>query len=123
MPIWATQAFDGVLAHTHLSNMTYVSNDPSWWPWIAWDIVLSYWIVAAGVVVVYDWVLTIGMEIELIWVSDGVTSYKQENTMNLRQRQRWSLMTVLYLVIRYIGISYSVYASRPKIGVVLIAHI
>ncbi|KIK34828.1 hypothetical protein CY34DRAFT_812636, partial [Suillus luteus UH-Slu-Lm8-n1] len=46
--------------------------------------------VAAGVVVVYDWVLTIGQEIELIW------------------RQRWSLMTVLYLVIRYIGIPYSV---------------
>ncbi|KAG1760464.1 hypothetical protein EDD22DRAFT_954927 [Suillus occidentalis] len=46
--------------------------------------------VAAGVVVVYDWVLTVGQEIELIW------------------RQRWSLMTVLYLVIRYIGIPYSV---------------
>ncbi|KAG1773458.1 hypothetical protein EDD22DRAFT_857673, partial [Suillus occidentalis] len=55
--------------------------------------------------VVYDWVLTIGQEIELIW------------------RQRWSLMSVLYLVIRYIGIPYSVYVSRPKIGVVLIAHI
>ncbi|KAG1722253.1 hypothetical protein EDD22DRAFT_962288 [Suillus occidentalis] len=46
--------------------------------------------VAAGVVVVYDWVLTIGQEIELIW------------------KQRWSLMTVLYLGIRYIGIPYSV---------------
>ncbi|KAG2069372.1 hypothetical protein BDR04DRAFT_1101665 [Suillus decipiens] len=48
----------------------------------------SYWFVAAGVVVVYDWVLTFGQEIELIW------------------RQRWSLMTVLYLVIRYIGVPY-----------------
>ncbi|KIK33525.1 hypothetical protein CY34DRAFT_813550, partial [Suillus luteus UH-Slu-Lm8-n1] len=38
--------------------------------------------------------LTIGQEIELIWVK------KQENTMNSRQRQRWSLMTVLYLVVR-----------------------
>ncbi|KAG1761467.1 hypothetical protein EDD22DRAFT_954025 [Suillus occidentalis] len=46
--------------------------------------------VAAGVVVAYDWVLTVGQEIELIW------------------RQRWSLMTVLYLLIRYIGIPYSV---------------
>ncbi|KAG1759220.1 hypothetical protein EDD22DRAFT_956127 [Suillus occidentalis] len=46
--------------------------------------------VAAAAVVVYDWVLTIGQEIELIW------------------RQRWSLMTVLYLVTRYIGIPYSV---------------
>ncbi|KAG1760461.1 hypothetical protein EDD22DRAFT_77897 [Suillus occidentalis] len=47
-------------------------------------------IVAAGVVVAYDWALTVGQEIELIW------------------RQRCSLMTVLYLVIRYIGIPFSI---------------
>ncbi|KAG1789540.1 uncharacterized protein HD556DRAFT_1493076 [Suillus plorans] len=70
--------------------MTYVSNDRSYWPNINLDIFVSYWTVAAGVVVVYDWVLTLGQEIELIW------------------RQRWSLMTVLYLIIRYIGIPYSV---------------
>ncbi|KIK31407.1 hypothetical protein CY34DRAFT_19962 [Suillus luteus UH-Slu-Lm8-n1] len=78
------------LAHTHLSNMTFVSNDPSWWPYIDSQVFFSYWIVVAGVVVAYDWVLTVGQEIELIW------------------RQRWSLMTVLYLIIRYIGIPYSV---------------
>ncbi|KAG1779002.1 hypothetical protein EV702DRAFT_114911 [Suillus placidus] len=70
--------------------MTVVSNDPSLWPIINSNIFYSYWTVAAGVVVVYDWVLSLGQEIELIW------------------RQRWSLMTVLYLVIRYIGIPYSV---------------
>ncbi|KAG1764305.1 hypothetical protein EDD22DRAFT_455690 [Suillus occidentalis] len=88
--------------------MTIVSNDPSWWPYIDLQFFYSYWIglsyqlvmsqsnndlhfaVAAGVVVAYDWVLTVGQEIELIW------------------RQRWSLMTVLYLCIRYIGIPYSV---------------
>ncbi|KAG1798932.1 uncharacterized protein HD556DRAFT_1460351 [Suillus plorans] len=70
--------------------MTYVSNDPSYWLDINLNVFLSYWTVAAGVVVVYDWVLTLGKEIELIW------------------RQRWSLMTVLYLIIRYIGIPYSV---------------
>ncbi|KAG1760471.1 hypothetical protein EDD22DRAFT_971084 [Suillus occidentalis] len=70
--------------------MTFVSNDPSWWPFIDSQVFSSYWIVAAVVVVAYDWVLTIGQEIELIW------------------RQHWSLMTVLYLVIRYIGILYSV---------------
>ncbi|KAG2098461.1 uncharacterized protein F5147DRAFT_777702 [Suillus discolor] len=69
--------------------MTIVSNDPSRWPTINFDILLSHWEVAAGVVVVYDWVLTLGQEIELIW------------------RQRWSLMTVLYLIIRYIGIPFS----------------
>ncbi|KAG2109682.1 uncharacterized protein F5147DRAFT_772967 [Suillus discolor] len=70
--------------------MTVVSNDPSWWPFISSYLFLSYWMVAAGLVVVYDWVLTLGEEIELIWT------------------QRWSLMTVLYLVIRYVGISYFV---------------
>ncbi|KAG2104663.1 uncharacterized protein F5147DRAFT_261852 [Suillus discolor] len=70
--------------------MTFVLNGPSYWPYISSDIFLSYWIVATGVVVVYDWVLTLGQEIELIW------------------RQRWSLMTVLYLIIRYIGIPFSV---------------
>ncbi|KAG1754685.1 hypothetical protein EDD22DRAFT_957408 [Suillus occidentalis] len=77
------------LNHTHPSNMTFVSNDPSLWPLIDLQQLFSYWMVAAGVGVAYDWVLTIGQEIELIW------------------RQRWSLMTVLYLVIRYIGIPYS----------------
>ncbi|KAG1786228.1 uncharacterized protein HD556DRAFT_1449965 [Suillus plorans] len=60
--------------------MTIVSNDPSWWLTINFNLLNSYWIVAAGVVVVHDWVLTLGQEIELIW------------------RQRWSLMTVLYLI-------------------------
>ncbi|KAG2111888.1 hypothetical protein BD769DRAFT_1493480 [Suillus cothurnatus] len=38
----------------------------------------------------YDWALTLGQEIELIW------------------RQRWSLMTFLYLTVRYAGIAYVV---------------
>ncbi|KAG2364159.1 hypothetical protein BDR07DRAFT_817756 [Suillus spraguei] len=66
--------------------MTVVSNDPSLWPFISSDLFYSYWMVATGVVVVYDW----GQEIELIW------------------RQRWSLMTVLYMITRYIGIPYSI---------------
>ncbi|KAG1817908.1 hypothetical protein EV424DRAFT_987349 [Suillus variegatus] len=75
--------------------MTYNSNDPSWWPTINFDILFTYWTVAAGVVVVYDWVLTLGQEIELIW------------------KQRWSLMTVLYLIIRYIGIPFFVVYLLP----------
>ncbi|KAG2109688.1 uncharacterized protein F5147DRAFT_797992 [Suillus discolor] len=91
--------------------MTLVSNDPSWWPFINFDIFQAYWFgllylsfgdlsldlsnihrfaVAASFVVVYDWVLTLPQEIDLIWT------------------QHWSLMTVLYLVIRYVGIPYSV---------------
>ncbi|KAG1739509.1 hypothetical protein EDD22DRAFT_330342 [Suillus occidentalis] len=70
--------------------MTFVSNDPIWWPLLDAQFFFSFWQIAASVVVLYDWVLTVGQEIELIW------------------RQRWSLMTALYLVIRYIGIPYSV---------------
>ncbi|KAG1784725.1 uncharacterized protein HD556DRAFT_202617 [Suillus plorans] len=69
--------------------MTFISNDPSLWPQINLNIILSYFEVAACVIVVYDWVLTLRQEIELIW------------------RQRWSLMTVLYLIIRFIGIPFS----------------
>ncbi|KAG1897747.1 uncharacterized protein F5891DRAFT_1279955 [Suillus fuscotomentosus] len=69
------------LAHTNPSNMTYVSNDPSYWPYISAIIGVNHYTVAAAIVVVYDWVLTLGQEIELIW------------------RQRWSLMTVLYLIV------------------------
>ncbi|KAG1779069.1 hypothetical protein EV702DRAFT_119104 [Suillus placidus] len=79
-----------LLAHTHPSNMTFVSNDPSWWPFINSARFLSYILVSASTVVIYDCVLTLGQEIELIW------------------RQRWSLMTVLYLSIRYIGTIYIV---------------
>lgn len=46
--------------------------------------------VAASVGVVYDSALSFAQEVELIW------------------RQRWSLMTVLYLSLRYIGIVYAV---------------
>ncbi|KAG1774436.1 hypothetical protein EV702DRAFT_523871 [Suillus placidus] len=88
------------LAYTRPSNMTVVLNDPSWWPIISLNIVYSYWTVTAGVVMIYDWVLTLGQEIELIW------------------RQRWSLMTVLYLVIRYIGILFSVTNVLLYIGLV-----
>ncbi|KAG2135105.1 hypothetical protein DEU56DRAFT_981191 [Suillus clintonianus] len=45
--------------------------------------------VAAFVGVAYGWALTFGQEVELVW------------------RQRWSLMTVLYLSVRYLGIFYT----------------
>ncbi|KAG2359373.1 hypothetical protein BDR07DRAFT_220155 [Suillus spraguei] len=120
MPILAIEALNGgisstnakllypqhsSLAHTHLSNMTVVSNDPGWWPTISWNMSFSYWTVAAAAVVVYDWALTLGQEIELIW------------------RQRWSLMTVLYLVIRYIGILYSVIYVLPSMTLVSLTDV
>ncbi|KAG2368572.1 hypothetical protein BDR07DRAFT_1605387 [Suillus spraguei] len=70
--------------------MTIVSNDLAWWPTIHAGRVLSYFAVASFVGVTYDWILTFGQEVELIW------------------RQRWSLMTIMYLGIRYLGISYAV---------------
>lgn len=82
--------------------MTLVSNDPGWWPTIDSYRFYSYFAVVASVAVVYDWVLTLGQEVEMVW------------------RQRWSLMTVLYLGIRYIGILYAVMfilASLPTVSV------
>ncbi|KAG2356888.1 hypothetical protein BDR07DRAFT_415877 [Suillus spraguei] len=70
--------------------MTIISNDPSWWPTINASICSGYFEVASFIVVTYDWVLTFEQEVELVW------------------RQRWSLMTVLYLGVRYLGISLAV---------------
>ncbi|OAX32076.1 hypothetical protein K503DRAFT_21203 [Rhizopogon vinicolor AM-OR11-026] len=86
-----------------------ISNDPAWWPLIYIQRILSYPIVASIAMVAYDWgepeggtlqkellmityspALTLGQEVEFVWT------------------QRWSLMTVLYLSVRYIGIPYSV---------------
>jgi hypothetical protein len=69
--------------------MTVVSNDPIWWPFINASLIGSYFVVAGSVAVMYDWALTLGQEVELIW------------------RQRWSLMTFLYLSVRYAGIGYA----------------
>ncbi|KAG1787059.1 uncharacterized protein HD556DRAFT_1449114 [Suillus plorans] len=63
-----------------------VSNDPMWWPSINVHRFASYFSVAAFVVITYDCALTFGQEVELVW------------------RQRWSLVTVLYLSVRYLGI-------------------
>ncbi|KAG1774447.1 hypothetical protein EV702DRAFT_1269913 [Suillus placidus] len=92
------QTFISIMPILGMEALNGVSNDPSWWQLINSSIVFSYWTVAAGAVVVYDWVLTLGQEIELIW------------------RQRWSLMTVLYLVIRYIGPPYFVYKHDIGFG-------
>ncbi|KAG0700265.1 hypothetical protein DFH29DRAFT_1080753 [Suillus ampliporus] len=70
--------------------MTLVSNDPSWWPFINSSLISSYFVVASSVVMIYDWALTSGQEVELVW------------------RQRWSLMTALYLSVRYVGIIFVV---------------
>ncbi|KAG0695169.1 hypothetical protein DFH29DRAFT_1083460 [Suillus ampliporus] len=74
--------------------MTVILNDPSWWPFLDWDRIVTYFVVASSTAVVYDWALTLGQELELVW------------------RQRWSLMTVLYICVRYAGILYSVYVSK-----------
>ncbi|KAG1794817.1 uncharacterized protein HD556DRAFT_1442599 [Suillus plorans] len=55
--------------------------------------------VAAFVGVTYDWLfsaLTFGQEVELVW------------------RQHWSLMTVLYLSVCYLGILYAAYVQKTK---------
>ncbi|KAG1739856.1 uncharacterized protein EDB91DRAFT_1347220 [Suillus paluster] len=70
--------------------MPLVSNNPAWLSYLDWCRVLNYFIVAASTAVVYDWVLTFAQEFELVW------------------RRRWSLVTVLYICVRYLGILYSI---------------
>jgi hypothetical protein len=70
--------------------MTLISNNPSWWPIADFYRIESYYTVASTVAVVYDWALTFEHEFELVW------------------KRRWSLMSVLYLGLRYGGILYSV---------------
>ncbi|KAG2360261.1 hypothetical protein BDR07DRAFT_1412912 [Suillus spraguei] len=49
--------------------MTVISNDPSWWPLIKFNLVFNYFAVASFTAVAYDWVLMFGKEFELVWVS------------------------------------------------------
>ncbi|KAG2030156.1 hypothetical protein BDR03DRAFT_974931 [Suillus americanus] len=76
--------------------MTLVSDDLSYWTSINSYRVISYFVVAAAVVVMYDW----GEHYD----KESLISYM--NKFDLRQRQRWSLMTVLYLIVRYLGMLY-----------------
>ncbi|KAG2076241.1 hypothetical protein BDR04DRAFT_1228141 [Suillus decipiens] len=69
--------------------MTLVSNNPSWWPRIEFGLTCSYVAVASSTALVYDWVLMFGQELELVW------------------KRQFSLVTVLYLAVRYGGILYS----------------
>ncbi|KAG1851076.1 hypothetical protein DFJ58DRAFT_427975 [Suillus subalutaceus] len=93
--------------------MTLVSNDPSWWPLINVNIIFSYFIVAASVgvsktkykrtadILMVFSALMFGQEVELIW------------------RQRWSLMTFLYLIVCYVGIGYAVMYNLISLPTVL----
>ncbi|KAG1779127.1 hypothetical protein EV702DRAFT_1277532 [Suillus placidus] len=75
------------------SNMMLISNDPSWWPLILSFRNSSYFVVASSTAMVYDWALMFGQEIELVW------------------RPRWSLMTLIYLGVRYAGMPYIVLST------------
>ncbi|KAG2351372.1 hypothetical protein BDR07DRAFT_46578 [Suillus spraguei] len=52
--------------------------------------IYGYFTVAASVGIIYDWALTFEQEVELFW------------------KRRWSLVSILYLSIRYVGIVYVV---------------
>jgi hypothetical protein len=79
-----------------------ISNDPAWWPVIDAYHFLSYFVVAACVGVMYDWALTFGQEVELIWM------------------QPWSLMTVLYLSVRYLGLINAVLDMQSGLPTILL---
>ncbi|KAG2360589.1 hypothetical protein BDR07DRAFT_138174 [Suillus spraguei] len=82
--------------------MTIVSNNPTWWPIIDESRFSSYFSVAAFAVVTYDWALTLGQEVELVW------------------GQRWSLMTIIYLGVRYLGILDAALAMLDNVPTILL---
>ncbi|KAG1780346.1 hypothetical protein EV702DRAFT_774622 [Suillus placidus] len=69
--------------------MPLIPSDPTSWSFNTYH-VSNYFVVASSAAVVYDWALTLGQEHELIW------------------RQRRSLITSLYIIVRCIGLLYSV---------------
>ncbi|KAG1742063.1 hypothetical protein EDD22DRAFT_958968 [Suillus occidentalis] len=111
------------LAHTHPSNMTFVSNDPSLWPYIDSRVFGGYWIVATGVVVVYDWVLTVGQEIELIWMLQVImiarlhAMYQGSRTMLLFLVIIFLAVNIACVVLAAIGVKYMVAEETILSGV------
>ncbi|KAG1776700.1 hypothetical protein EV702DRAFT_1279221, partial [Suillus placidus] len=89
MLVLAIEALDGGISSSNAITMR-PQNDPSWWPFISSALISSYFVAAGSAGIMYDWALTFGQEVELIW------------------RQRWSLMTLLYLSVRYVGILFAV---------------
>ncbi|KAG2139205.1 uncharacterized protein EDB93DRAFT_705731 [Suillus bovinus] len=84
--------------------MIIVPGDPILWPTINAYRFSSYFSVAAFVVMIYDLALTFGKEVELVWM------------------QHWTLMTVLYLSVRYLGILYPVLYMLGKIQTISLTN-
>ncbi|KAG1775247.1 hypothetical protein EV702DRAFT_453442 [Suillus placidus] len=81
-------------SHSSSNSMTLVSNDSAWWPFMLSTQMTSYVVAAFSFGLIYDWVLTFGREVELVW------------------RQRWSLMTILYISVRYAGILHAIISTQ-----------
>lgn len=77
--------------------MTFISMDPSGWPDNDTYQVASYVLVASSTAILYDCALTFGQEVNLIW------------------GRRWSLMKFLYIIVRYVGILYSINNLLPSV--------
>ncbi|KAG0696689.1 hypothetical protein DFH29DRAFT_192377 [Suillus ampliporus] len=90
-------------SHPSFNSMTLISNDPSWLPVINANRTISYFVVASFAGLIYDWILTFDQEVELIW------------------GQRWSLMTVLYLSVRYLGMIYAVITIMGQVPTISVS--
>ncbi|KAG2103776.1 uncharacterized protein F5147DRAFT_762264 [Suillus discolor] len=94
--------------------MTYVSNNPSWWPTINLRIYFSHWTVAAAAVVVYDSVLTFGQEIELIWICYIGIPFSVKYAIGIADRCS---------TITYYAINGTTVALTAMLGVIMIARL
>lgn len=77
--------------------MILLSIDPSGWPDNDTHHVATYVLVASSTAILYDWALIFRQEVELIWT------------------RRWSFMTLLYVIVRYVGILYSINNLLPSL--------
>ncbi|KAG2365468.1 hypothetical protein BDR07DRAFT_640696 [Suillus spraguei] len=104
--------------------MTIVSNDPAWWPAINAYRVFSRFAVASFVGVTYDWseyesikgLLISYKYFQHLHLDKRYVNVITETAILLRNgllveliwRKRWSLMTIMYIGVRYLGILYAV---------------
>ncbi|KAG1793606.1 uncharacterized protein HD556DRAFT_1476870 [Suillus plorans] len=84
--------------------MTYISNDPSYWPYLEWNHRYNYFIIASLTIVIYDWVLTFAQEASWYhhWCSH-LTKIEQQLELilwNARFNMQWVFFADVYFPIQ-----------------------
>ncbi|KAF9048877.1 hypothetical protein BJ165DRAFT_1066125 [Panaeolus papilionaceus] len=78
---------------------------------------VSYVHVAVAACVLFDHVTTLDAEVELVWVRTLATTMPSMSDMS-QKRNKWSTVQFLFLINRYVGLAYQLYAAC-----VLVLHV